>query len=115
MFVDCVDSGHSLRVDSSSAPVNPIPFRPCFPHPPAGTNGTTPCGVGNALRPEPGVAPGTAQPRALWHNVVDVGEGKSVGSCGLSHLPRGLENISLRSRGAERRHLDPLRLSLSAR
>ncbi len=70
-----VDHGHTFRADSSSAPVNLIPFRPLISHPPTGTNGTTPCGVGNALRPEPGVAPGTAQPRAVWHNVVDVGEG----------------------------------------
>ena len=71
-----MDMGHTFRADSSSAPVKPIPFRPCLPHPSAGTNGTTPCGVGNALWPEPGVAPGTAQPRALWHNAFGVGEGK---------------------------------------
>ena len=112
---DCVYPGKSFREDPSSPPANPIPFRPCFPHPPAGTNGTTPCGVGNALRPEPGVVRRPAQPRAVWHNVVDVGEGKSVGAWGLSHLPRGLENISRRGWGAERTHLEPLRLSLSAR
>ncbi len=64
----------SFREDRSSPPANPIPFRPLISHPPTGTNGTTPCGVGNALRPEPGVARKPAQPRAVWHNVVDVGE-----------------------------------------
>ena len=39
----------------------------------AGTNGTTPCGVGNAMGPGPGVAPGSAQPRAVWHNALGVG------------------------------------------
>ena len=71
-----VDIGHSFRVDSSSALVNLISFRPCFPHPPAGTNGTTPCGVGNPMWPGPGVVRRPAQPRAVWHNVVDVGEGE---------------------------------------
>ena len=82
-----VDIGHSFRADSSSAPVKPIPFRPCLPHPSAGTNGTTPCGVGNALRPEPGVAPGTAQPRAVWHNVVDVGGGEMMWA--MTHYVHG--------------------------
>ena len=71
-----VDIGHSFRVDSSSALVNLISFRPCFPHPPAGTNGTTPCGVGNPMWPGPGVVRRPAQPRAVWHNVVDVGGGE---------------------------------------
>ena len=114
VFVECVDIGHSLRVDSSSAPANPIPFRPLISHPPTGTNGTTPCGVGNPMWPGPGVVRRPAQPRALWHNVVDVGEGKCVGGSGLSHLPRGLENISRRGCGAEKGHLEPLRLSHSA-
>ena len=74
-FIHCVDSGHSLRVDSSSAPANPIPFRPLISNPLAGTNGTTPCGVGNPVWPGPGVVRRPAQPRAVWHNVVDVGEG----------------------------------------
>ena len=55
--------GHTFRADSSSALVNLISFRPCFRHPPAGTNGTTLCGVGNAMWPGPGVAPGAALPR----------------------------------------------------
>ena len=70
-YVRCVyfvDHGHTFRADSSSAPVNLIPFRPLISHPPTCTNGTTPCGVGNALRPEPGVARRPAQPRALGQN-----------------------------------------------
>ena len=66
------DSGHSLwdRNFIRSKEADPIP--PLFTATPVGTNGTTPCGVGNALRPEPGVAPGTAQPRAVWHNAFGV-------------------------------------------
>ena len=60
MCVYVVDMGHTFRADSSSAPANTISFRPCFPHPPAGTNGTTPCGVGTAMWPGPGVTPLTA-------------------------------------------------------
>ena len=41
----------------------------------AGTNGTTPFGVGNALCPGPGVARRPAQPRAVWHNAFGVGNG----------------------------------------
>ena len=66
----------SFQEDSSSAPANPIPFRPLISHPPTGTDGTTPCGVGNPMWPGPGVVRRPAQPRALWHNVVDVGEGE---------------------------------------
>ena len=49
---------------------------PLFVAPPTGTNGTTPCGVGNAMGPGPGVAPGSAQPRAVWHNAFGVGGGE---------------------------------------
>ena len=66
----------SFREDSSSPPANPIPFRPLISHPPTATNGTTPCGVGNALRPEPGVVRRPAQPRAVWHNALGVGGGE---------------------------------------
>ena len=75
MCVYAVDIGHTFRADSPSAPANLIPFRPCLSHPPAGTNGTTPCGVGNAMGPGPGVAPGSAQPRAVCHNAFGVGAG----------------------------------------
>ena len=77
----------SFREDSSSPPANPIPFRPLISHPPTGTNGTTPCGVGNALRPEPGVARKPAQPRAVWHNVVDVGGGEMMRA--MTHYVHG--------------------------
>ena len=66
----------SFREDCSSPPGNPIPFRRLISHPLAGTNGTTPCGVGNPMWPGPGVVRRPAQPRAVWHNVVDVGEGE---------------------------------------
>ena len=82
-----VDIGNTFLAASSSAPVNPIPFRPFISHPLAGTNGTTPCGVGNALRPAPGVAPGSAQPRAVWHNVVDVGGGELMRA--MTHYVHG--------------------------
>ena len=49
---------------------------PLFVAPPTGTNGTTPCGVGNAMGPGPGVAPGSAQPRAVCHNAFGVGGGE---------------------------------------
>ena len=68
-------------------PTNPIPFRPLISHPPTGTNGTTPCGVGNPMWPGPGVAPGTAQPRAVWHNVVDVGGGEMMRA--MTHYVHG--------------------------
>ena len=77
-FIHCVDRGDYLGVDSSSAPANPIPFRPLISNPLAGTNGTTPCGVGNTIWPGPGVVRRSAQPRAVWHNVVDVGGGEMM-------------------------------------
>ena len=49
-----VDIGNTFLAASSSAPVNPIPFRPLISNPPAGLTGTTPCGVGNPMWPGPG-------------------------------------------------------------
>ena len=84
---DCVYPGKSFREDPSSPPGNPIPFRPLISHPPTGTDGTTPCGVGNAQRPEPGVVRRPAQPRAVWHNVVDVGGGEMMRA--MTHYVHG--------------------------
>ncbi len=56
------DMGNTFRADSSSAPVNLIPFRPLISNPLEGMTGTTPCGVGNTMRPEPGVAPPRRNP-----------------------------------------------------
>ncbi len=75
----------------------------------AGTNGTTPFGVGNALCPGPGVARRPAQPRAVWHNAFGVRNGV----CGRSPVSRLCGKIS--RRGAEKRNLGSLRLGVSAR
>ena len=40
----------------------PDPIPSLFTAPPVGTNGTTPCGVGNGICPEPGVAPPRRNP-----------------------------------------------------
>ena len=70
-----MDMGHTFRADSSSAPANTIAFRPCLSHPPAGTNGTTPCGVGNAMRPGPGVAPRRRNPGLYGTTPLALGAG----------------------------------------
>ena len=48
-----------------------------------------PFGVGNVMRPGPGVAPCSAQPRALRHNLVEVGKGTCVGERALTDLAWG--------------------------
>ena len=96
-----MDIGHTFRADSSSAPTNTIPFRPCLSHPPMGMNGTTPCGVGNAMRPAPGVAPGAAQPRALCHNALGVGGGEprmDVDGMGVDRRRWARTNFPIRKR-----------------
>ena len=77
----------------------------------AGTNGTTPFGVGNALCPGPGVARRPAQPRAVWHNAFGVGNGV----CGRSPVSRLCGKISRRDAEALRGGIRVLSTSASLR
>ena len=75
MCVYCVESGHTFRGDSSSAPANTIPFRPCFPDPPGGHERHNPLrGRERDVAWTRGSA-SAAQPRAVWHNALGVGGG----------------------------------------
>ena len=101
--------------------------------------GFEPPGSVRGFAPKPGVALGSAQPRALWHNAVGVGEGDCLGVGALTDLVRcacGKEltglgeggpfckpgekwewepNLAQSGRGAEKENLGSPRLGVSAR
>ena len=76
--------------------------------------------------PKPGVALGSAQPRAVWHDAVGVGEGNREwtrmdangwgrGLCDLGEKSEWEQNLAQNGGGAERRDSGSLRLGVSAR
>ena len=87
--------------------------------------GFEPPGSVRGFAPKPGVALGSAQPRALWHNAVGVGEGNREwtrmdangwgrGLCDLGENSEWEQNLAQNGGGAERRDSGSLRLGVSA-
>ena len=72
LCVHCVDIGNPFMADSSSAPANTIPFRPCLSHPPGGHERHNPLrGRERDVAWTRGSA-SAAQPRASWQNPVGI-------------------------------------------
>ena len=82
--------------------------------------GATPLGVGDAMWHGPGVRR-SAQPRAVWHNAVGVGEGNrewtkwmGLALCDLGEKSEWEQNLAQSGGGAERRDSGSLRRGVSA-